>query len=142
MVEPLIPLKLQIFAISFSVVLLLFIIELIRKNKLKEGYSIIWFGMGLALLVISVWTGLLKTISQLVAVEYEPAMLLAVLVLGIIVLMIHFSVLVSGFDKKNKTLAQNTGLLFLEIRQLRKDLEKLSGANSQPKQKHEIIENG
>lgn len=147
MTERLIPLKLQFFAVAFSILLLLFIIELIRKNKLKEGYSILWFGMGLSLLIISVWTDLLKNISYVVGVEYEPAMLFAVLVLGVIVLMIHFSVLVSGFDKKNKTLAQNVGLLFWEMKKLRDELSKFNQNQSQSqsqsisKQTEEFVEN-
>ncbi|MFQ5708459.1 MAG: DUF2304 domain-containing protein [bacterium] len=141
MTERLIPLKLQFFAVAFSLVLLLFIIELIRKNKLKEGYSILWFAMGLSLLIISVWTDLLKNVSYLIGVEYEPAMLFAVLVLGIIVLMIHFSVLVSGFDKQNKTLAQNTGLLYWEIKQLREELKSLQEAQSEASAAKEIVEN-
>jgi len=123
MSERLIPLKLQFFAIGFSVLLFLFIVELIRKNRLKEGYSILWFGLALSLLAISIWTDLLRKLSYLVGVEYEPAMLLAVLVLGMMLLMIHFSVLVSGFDRKNKTLAQYVGLLEWEIEQLKRKMQ-------------------
>lgn len=141
MSERLIPLKLQFFAIAFSVLLLLFIIELIRKNKLKEGYSILWFGLGLALLTISVWTDLLEYVSYVVGVEYEPAMLLAVLVLGTMVLMIHFSVLVSSFDKKNKTLAQYIGLVFWELKQLREEVKRLREARQEPADTEDVSEN-
>jgi hypothetical protein len=139
MSERLIPLKLQLFAVGFSVLLLIFIIELIRKNKLKEGYSILWFGLGLALLVISVWTDLLEKISFLVGVDYEPAMLLTVLVLGMIVLMIHFSVLVSSFDKKNKMLAQNFGLLHGEIKRLREEIAKVNSARAKPMSSDDVV---
>lgn len=138
--ERLIPLKLQIFAIVFSLVLLLFIIELIRKNKLKEGYSILWFLISIALLVISVWTDLLAQLSYMVGVDYEPAMLLAVMVLGVIVLMIHFSVLVSGFDHKNKSLAQNTGLLFWEIREQRKEIDRLKALLAEKNDMQKVTE--
>lgn len=125
--EPLIPFKLQIFAVAFSIILLVFIIELIRKNRLKEGYSILWFLIGISLLVISVWTDLLRGISQLVAVEYEPAMLLTVLMLGVIVLMIHFSILVSKFDHNHKSIVQNLGFINWELTQLRAEVQRLKG---------------
>jgi glucan phosphoethanolaminetransferase (alkaline phosphatase superfamily) len=125
MTERLIPLKLQLFAIGFSVLLIVFIVELIRKNHLTEGYSILWFGLALSLFAISVWTDLLRKISYLVGVEYEPVTLLAILVLGMILLMIHFSVLVSGFDRKNKTLAQYVGLLEWELKQLRNEVQEI-----------------
>ena len=125
MIERLIPFKLQLFAVGFSILLLLFIVELIRKNRLKEGYSILWFLLGISLLVISIWTGLLRGISRLVGVDYEPAMLLSIIMLGAIVLLIHFSVLVSSFDRINKALAQNIGFINLELKNLREKVEQL-----------------
>ena len=125
MIERLIPFKLQLFAGGFSILLLVFIVELIRRNRLKEGYSILWFLLGISLLVISIWTGLLRGISRLVGVDYEPAMLLSIIMLGAIVLLIHFSVLVSSFDRINKALAQNIGFINLELKNLREKVEQL-----------------
>ena len=123
MIDGLIPLKLQLFAIGFSVLLLVFIIALIRKNQMKEGYAILWFLIGIAFLVISVWTHLLAAISFIIGVDYEPALLFAVLLFGVIMLSIHFSILFSGYEKKNKILAQNMGLLQWEIEQLKQQLQ-------------------
>jgi len=125
MTERLIPFRLQLFAIALSVLLLIGIIALIRKGKLKEGYSILWFAIGIGFLVISVWTNLLRLVSKLVDVEYEPATLFTFLLVGSIVVMIHFTVIISGFDHKNKTLAQFIGLLMWEIKKLKQENEKI-----------------
>ncbi|RKY90582.1 DUF2304 domain-containing protein, partial [candidate division KSB1 bacterium] len=63
MSDPLIPLRLQLFAILISLILLMGIIVLIRKGKLKEGYSILWFAIGIGFLIISIWSNLLRFIS-------------------------------------------------------------------------------
>jgi hypothetical protein len=125
MPDRLIPFRLQFFAIAISVLLLTGIIALIRKGKLKEGYSILWFAFGIGFLVISVWNDLLKWVSRIVDVEYEPATLFTFLLIGSIVVMIHFTVIISGFDHKNKTLAQYIGLLTMEIKKLKKENEEI-----------------
>jgi hypothetical protein len=125
MPDRLIPFRLQFFAIAMSVLLLTGIIALIRKGKLKEGYSILWFAIGIGFLVISVWNDLLKLVSRIVDVEYEPATLFAFLLIGSIIVMIHFTVIISGFDHKNKTLAQYIGLLTMEIKKLKKENEEI-----------------
>lgn len=125
MPDRLIPFRLQLFAIAISVFLLIGIIALIRRGKLKEGYSILWFAIAIGFLVISVWNDLLKLISKMVDVEYEPATLFTLLLIGSIVVMIHFTVIISGFDRKNKTLAQFIGLLMFEIKKLKKENEEI-----------------
>jgi len=111
------------------------IIVLIRKGKLKEGYSILWFAIGIGFLIISIWSNLLRFISRVVDVEYEPATLFAVLLIGMILVMIHFTVIVSGFDQKNKTLAQFIGLLMWEIKRLKEENEGIKKQFSQLEKK-------
>ncbi len=135
MSDPLIPLRLQLFAILISLILLMGIIVLIRKGKLKEGYSILWFAIGIGFLIISIWSNLLRFISRVVDVEYEPATLFAVLLIGMILVMIHFTVIVSGFDQKNKTLAQFIGLLMWEIKRLKEENEGIKKQFSQLEKK-------
>jgi len=138
MINNLIPLRLQLFAILVSALLLFGIISLIRRGKLKEGYSILWFFIGFGFLAIAVWANLLRFISRIVGVEYEPATLFALLLIGSILILIHITVLVSGFDKKDKTLAQNVGLLSWELnklkeenQQMKRKLDQLMGENQQ-----------
>ena len=126
MTNSLIPVRLQLFAVLTSIFLLFGIIMLIRKGKLKEGYSILWFIIGLGFFLIAVWTDLLRFLSKMIGVDYEPAMLFAALLIGMIVIMIHFTVLLSGIDKKDKTLAQYIGLLMYEINKLKDQNEKMS----------------
>ena len=125
MPDRLIPFRLQLCAIAISILLLTGIIALIRKGKLKEGYSILWFAIGIGFLAISLWNDLLKLVSRIVDVEYEPATLFTFLLIGSIVVMMHFTVIISGFDHKNKTLAQYIGLLTMEIKKLKKENEEI-----------------
>ena len=110
-----IPPRIQTLAVVGSVVLLIIIINLIRNEKLKEGYSIIWFLVGLAMVTFSTLAGLLDVFASSVGISYSPAALFLILTGGLIFLSIHFSVLVSKHDQRYRELAQEYALLRAEL---------------------------
>jgi hypothetical protein len=107
--------RIQILAIIGSGVLIIFIIELIRRKKLKEEFAVLWLGMGIVFLVISMFRKLLDKFSLLVGIDYPPAALFLILIMGLVVILIHFSVAISRLKEENKKLAQELGLLRKEL---------------------------
>ncbi len=107
--------RIQVLAIAGSVLLIIFILELIRRKRLKEEFSILWLGMGIVFLVISLFRRLLDKFSYLVGIGYPPAALFLILIMGLMVILIHFSVAISELKEANKRLAQELGLLKKEI---------------------------
>jgi len=110
-----IPPRIQTLAVVSSVVLMGIIVNLIRREKLKEGYSIIWFMVGLAMVLFSSLAGLLDIFAGYVGVSYSPAALFLIVTGGLILLSIHFSVLVSKHDRAFRELAQEQALLKEEL---------------------------
>lgn len=110
-----IPPRVQILAVIGSLLLLAVIINLIRHEKLKEGYSIIWFLVGLAMVTFSALAGLLDIFASSIGISYSPAALFLIVTTGLILLSIHFSVLVSKHDQRYRELAQEYALLKDEI---------------------------
>lgn len=111
-----IPPRIQTLALIGSVVLLAVIINLIRREKLKEGYSIIWFLVGTAMVTFSGLAGLLDIFAASIGIAYSPAALFLILTSGLILLSIHFSVLVSKHDERYRELAQELALLRAEFK--------------------------
>lgn len=107
--------RIQALAIAGSLALIVFILELIRRKRLKEEFSLLWLGMGLVFLVISLFRGLLDKFSVLVGIGYPPAALFLILILGLMLILIHFSVAISELKEENKRLAQRLGLLRRDI---------------------------
>ncbi len=120
-----IPARIQLWAIAGSVVLLAAIINLIRREKLKEGYSIIWFLVGLAMVTFSALAGLLDIFANSLGIAYSPAALFLILTGGLILLSVHFSVLVSKHDRRYRELAQELALLREEVTSERKKAVKI-----------------
>ena len=106
------PLKVSIAATAVSLLLLLVVFELIRSRRLRERYALLWLATGVVLVVLSAWRGGLNTIAHWVGVEtYPPAILFAVASLFILVVLLHYSTVISKLSDQNSLLAQRLALL-------------------------------
>lgn len=76
-----------------------------------ERYAILWLATGLVLLFFSVWRGALEKIAHLFGIFYPPSALFVIAAGLIIVLLIHFSLVISRLADQTKVLAQKLGLL-------------------------------
>ncbi len=102
---------LTISAIGFSILLLVFVIELIRRGRLKERYSLLWLLAGTVLLILSTSRNLLDFVSHLFGIYYPPSFLFLLAFLFLLLITMHFSVVISNMSEKNKLLAQEIALL-------------------------------
>ena len=116
-----IPPRIQYIAIATSLLLFAGIIYLIRKGRLKEGYSILWFFIALVIVLFSLFTGLLDMLARFTGISYAPAVLFLLLVGGLFLLSLHFSVLATRHDKKLRELAQEHAILKANIERKFKD---------------------
>ena len=113
------PVRISIAASIASALLLLVVLELIRGRRLKERYALLWLVTGAVLLVLSAWRGGLNTIAGWLGVSgYPPAILFAAATLFIILVLLHYSTVLSRLTDENVVLAQRLGLLDERVRRL------------------------
>ena len=106
------PLRTSIVASVVSVLLLLVVFELIRSRRLRERYALLWLATGVVLVALSAWRGGLNTIARWFGVStYPPAVLFAVGLLFVILVLLHYSTVISRLTDQNTTLAQRLALL-------------------------------
>jgi hypothetical protein len=106
------PLRVSIVGAVAALLLLLIILELIRGRRLKERYALLWLVTGVVLLVLSAWRDGLNTIAGWLGVEtYPPAVLFAVTTLFILLVLLHYSTVISKLTDENVELAQRIALL-------------------------------
>jgi hypothetical protein len=106
------PVRISIAATVASLLLLLVVFELIRSRRLRERYALLWLVTGLVLLVLSAWRGGLNTIAGWVGVTtYPPAVLFAVAALFILLVLLHYSTVISKLADQSTILAQRVALL-------------------------------
>lgn len=111
--------RVQVIAIAVSVVLLMSVLELVRRRKLVEEYSLLWILGSIAILALSVWRGMLDIAARELGIFYPPSLLL-MLVIGIVFVgLLSFSVVLSRQRKQIERLMEETAILGAEIRDLR-----------------------
>ncbi len=103
--------NIQYFSIGFSFLFLIGILELIRKGKLLEQYSLLWILSATVMIIFSTWRGLLERVSRLMNVYYPPSLLFLMTLLFSLLLTLHFSVIVTKLSNQNIKLAQDLALL-------------------------------
>ena len=110
------PIVVSIVGAVASLALIGVIIELIRSHRLRERYALLWLVTGVVLLVLSVWRGGLNTIAGWAGVTgYPPAVLFALGLLFVIVVLLHYSTVISKLTDQNTILAQRLALLEAEL---------------------------
>ena len=111
------PFRVSVVAAFVSLVLLAVVFELIRSRRLRERYALLWVLAGGVMLTLSVWRSGVDTIAGLVGIHYAPSALFALASLFIVVLLLHFSTVISRLAHENATLAQRLALLETEVRE-------------------------
>ncbi len=101
----------QILAIAGALVLFVLVVDFVRRGLLKEKYSVLWLASALAIVVLALKKNLLDTIAGYIGVSYPPSLLFLVAFLFIMLIILHFSVVISIFHDKNKVLTQEITLL-------------------------------
>lgn len=97
--------------VAIALLICAVILELIRRKHLMERYAILWLLLGVTLLVLAAWKGLLTTLSHAAGIYYPPAALFAVAFVFVLALLLHFSIVLSRLSDQNKILAQRVALL-------------------------------
>src|SRR6266536_6639527 len=116
------PLSIAIAGAVASVLLVLVVLELIRKRRLRERYALLWLATGVVLLVLSAWRSGLNTIAGWVGVTgYPPAVLFAVATLFILLVLLDYSTVISRLSDQNTVLAQRLALLEQRLRESGRD---------------------
>ena len=113
-------LRLTVFGVVIAVVLLVLVLELVRSRRLQERYAILWLLTGLVLLVLSIWSGAIQALSDLVGIAYPPALLFAVSLVFVVIVLLHYSTVISRLAQQNVALAQSIALLEERLRKAEK----------------------
>lgn len=103
--------NLRIIAIAGSLALLVFIVELVRRRRLKEEYSVLWVATAIALLLLAAWGALLRDLAQLIGASSQASTLYLFSIIFIAFLLLHFSVRVSNLERRVVVLLQEVALL-------------------------------
>ena len=111
------PFRVSIAAAIAALILLTVIFELIRSRRLQERYALLWLLTGLVIFVLAIWRSLLGRASDLVGIAYPPSALFILAAFFILLVLLHYSTVISRLSEQNTALAQRLALLENRLRE-------------------------
>ncbi len=100
----------RILAAAVAIAFMLMILELIRRDRLQERYSVLWFIAGLGMLVGAAFPGLLGVVADAMGVRDTNVALFSIVLLLLLGLSLNFSVIMSRQAAQITRLAQERAL--------------------------------
>ena len=119
--------RIALVGVGVSLLLLVVVLELVRRRRLTEEYSFVWILASLALLGLSFSRPLIAASAQWLGVYYPPAVLLLALLTLVFAALLYFTVVASRQRTQIERLVEEVSILAAEVRDLQKKLQEFTG---------------
>ncbi len=108
--------RLQIAIVLISIMILVGIVELVRRRKLREEYSFLWLVIGFGFMILAVFPDLMSMLSEFVGTVLPVNTMFFVGIVMIMLLCLYFSLRISSLTTQVKNLAQAIALLEADLK--------------------------
>ncbi len=112
------PFNQKLLAAAMAAGLLIFIIETVRRRKLREEYAWLWVLIGVIILVLALWPALLRLITNLLGITLPVNTVFFFGLMFMVFINLHFSVKISLLTNQVKRLSQELALAAGEKRDI------------------------
>jgi hypothetical protein len=103
--------RIQIVSVLITGGMFFLVFELVRRRRLMERYALLWLFAAAVLLGLAAWKNLLEHVASTIGIYYAPSALFVIAFGFILILLLHFSLVISRLADQNKVLAQRLGML-------------------------------
>ena len=97
-----------------AIALFILTLELTRRHRLSEKYSILWFATSVAIFGVAAIPGALDFVAETLGIAYAPSALLLVAFVFVLALILHLSMVISRLSAQTARLAQTVAILRAE----------------------------
>lgn len=116
--------KQTVFSVIVGVVALVLVFEMLRRRRLREKYAVLWLVIGVVALVVAAWPALLSNLAAAFGIN-TPSNLLFFASLGIsFFVALQLSSEVGSLEEETRTLAEEVGMLRLQVAELAESIDK------------------
>lgn len=107
----------EVVSLVGGVLIVLVMVELLRRRQLKEKYAVLWLAVALAVAVLAVAPGLLDAVAGRLSVADPVNLLLFVGMLVLLSVCVHLSWECSRLEDETRALAEEVALLRNQVEQ-------------------------
>jgi hypothetical protein len=109
------PLTQKIFALLLSTAIFLLTIELVRKRRLREEYSVLWLLTSVVMFLLVLNYDWLVALTHMIGAAVPTTTLFLGAIIFLMLIVMQFSIKLSELADKVKNLAQENALLRMEL---------------------------
>lgn len=105
----------RLIAAAFVFAVLILIFDLVRRQKFKEKYAILWMTLGLATIVLAIFPRILYWLAGLVGVQIPSNLLFALTLALLVGVAVHLSWELSRSETRTRRLAEEVAILRTQV---------------------------
>ena len=113
--------RIRFLMVFLSFLVVVITLEAIRRSHLQERYAILWITTGLLILLAAFFPQILNLFTIILGTQYVTSVVGIVFVF-LLLIVFHFSIALSGIQKKQYQIAQRYAILEIRVRELAADL--------------------
>jgi len=110
--------RIQLISLAGSLFFMLGVLELIRRQKIKEAYALLWLIFGSIFILLSFWKSGLDYFAGIFGIYYPPALLFLILIVAVILILVSYSAVISSQNDKIRALTQELALMKVQLEKL------------------------
>lgn len=92
------------------------LIYLVRSQNLNLKYTLVWFSLGLILLIITIFPSIVSIISMLLGIHSDVNSVFLLLFFFMLIIMMQLTAIISRYNIKVRKMAQKQALIEYKIR--------------------------
>lgn len=102
-------------ALLLALAIVAFVLEMLRRKKLREKYAILWLLIGALTVILAAFPNLLNIASELLGVQLPSNLLFIMSILLLLGVCLHLSWELSVLEDETRTLAEEVAILRAQI---------------------------
>lgn len=112
------PIQQQLFALIVSVLVFIVVIDMVRRRRLREEYSVLWLATSLVMFVLVFRYEWLEALTALIGAGLPTTTLFLFSIIFLMLLSVQFCIKISRLTDQVKNLSQDNALMRQEIERL------------------------
>ena len=115
-----------IAAFVLAFVIVAFVVEMLRRKKLREKYAALWLLVGVATLVLAAFPQLLSVVASAFGIQVPSNLLFTMSILLLLGVSLHLSWEISVVEEETRSLAEEVSILRVQVERLNDQVASLS----------------
>lgn len=119
-----------IAAFVLALIVVLLVLDMVRRKKIREKYAVLWLLVGLSMLVLAAFPRLLEIVAHSLHVQVPSNLLFALSIVLALGVCLHLSWEISVVEDETRVLAEEAAILRTQLAKLESKIDLLTNQSN------------